>query len=225
MSQRRSEVAPIATTPTSLPQPHQQVPARRPARSKTGCNTCRVRKVRCDETRPRCSHCFRLNLECRWRPSPSATAVAAVAASRRLDASTGAAQNRGTGLGAATNGQDGNAAKGARKSLSPQSSGEEMGDGVGLQPNLGAMDQMFDYASFMWDAMPAVFGQFSPEWPAPAEPALNSGLWRVSISMASSSGSESSLRLTLRSSTTVACLIKLAISLWTRIWARHRVTI
>lgn len=38
----------------------------RPARSKNGCNVCRRRKVRCNEKRPRCGHCERLNLECTW---------------------------------------------------------------------------------------------------------------------------------------------------------------
>ncbi|KAI1210868.1 fungal-specific transcription factor domain-containing protein [Annulohypoxylon truncatum] len=46
-------------------------PVKRPARSKNGCMTCRRRKVRCNEIRPICGHCSRLNLECRWRPSNS----------------------------------------------------------------------------------------------------------------------------------------------------------
>lgn len=40
--------------------------SRRPARSKDGCLTCKKRKVRCNEQKPRCSHCERLNLECNW---------------------------------------------------------------------------------------------------------------------------------------------------------------
>ena len=40
-------------------------------RSKDGCLTCRRRKVRCDQEQPRCSHCERLNLQCRWRAQPS----------------------------------------------------------------------------------------------------------------------------------------------------------
>lgn len=40
----------------------------RPARSKKGCQTCKRRKVRCNEQRPRCNHCERLNLQCTWRP-------------------------------------------------------------------------------------------------------------------------------------------------------------
>ena len=41
---------------------------RRLPRSHNGCLTCRRRKVRCNEQRPRCSHCERLNLQCTWRP-------------------------------------------------------------------------------------------------------------------------------------------------------------
>jgi hypothetical protein len=91
-----------------------------------------------------------------------------------------------------------------------------------MQQNLGAMDQMFDYASFMWDAMPAVFGQFSPEWPAPVEPTMNNGLWRVSILI---SGSNHSDGLTFKNSTTVASRMKLVIRLWTHIWVHRQATI
>lgn len=51
-------------------------------RSRNGCWTCKRRKVRCNEQRPLCYHCERLNLECVWkdtapqRPSPSKNAGA-----------------------------------------------------------------------------------------------------------------------------------------------------
>jgi Fungal Zn(2)-Cys(6) binuclear cluster domain len=38
-------------------------------RSRWGCNTCRKRKVKCDEGRPICGHCIRLNLVCDYDPS------------------------------------------------------------------------------------------------------------------------------------------------------------
>ncbi|CAM1504988.1 Fc.00g106250.m01.CDS01 [Cosmosporella sp. VM-42] len=38
------------------------VPSRR--RSRTGCKTCRARKVKCDEAKPRCSVCVALSLPC-----------------------------------------------------------------------------------------------------------------------------------------------------------------
>ena len=38
-------------------------------RSRWGCNTCRKRKVKCDEGRPICGHCIRLNLVCDYVPS------------------------------------------------------------------------------------------------------------------------------------------------------------
>ncbi|KAK2756191.1 hypothetical protein FQN54_005599 [Arachnomyces sp. PD_36] len=36
-------------------------------RSRNGCWTCKRRKVRCNEERPLCYHCQRLNLECVWQ--------------------------------------------------------------------------------------------------------------------------------------------------------------
>ncbi|KAL4735706.1 hypothetical protein BDV11DRAFT_211812 [Aspergillus similis] len=55
-------------------------PARRPRRarvergkrSRNGCSTCVSKKVKCDETRPRCARCVRLHLVCGWpAPKPS----------------------------------------------------------------------------------------------------------------------------------------------------------
>ncbi|CAK7236036.1 hypothetical protein SBRCBS47491_009499 [Sporothrix bragantina] len=37
------------------------------SRSRDGCLTCKQRKVKCDEARPKCSHCERLSIQCRWR--------------------------------------------------------------------------------------------------------------------------------------------------------------
>ncbi|KAF3384356.1 hypothetical protein F1880_002525 [Penicillium rolfsii] len=37
-------------------------------RRRTGCLTCRARKVRCDETKPSCSNCDRLRLHCAYKP-------------------------------------------------------------------------------------------------------------------------------------------------------------
>ena len=41
---------------------------RLPPRSRRGCWTCRVRKVKCDEGRPRCNQCTRLNHVCDYSP-------------------------------------------------------------------------------------------------------------------------------------------------------------
>ena len=43
-------------------------PARLPPRSKFGCWTCRTRKVKCDEDRPKCTPCARLGHPCDYRP-------------------------------------------------------------------------------------------------------------------------------------------------------------
>ncbi|KAJ6184712.1 hypothetical protein N7519_006013 [Penicillium mononematosum] len=37
-------------------------------RRRTGCLTCRARKVRCDEGKPSCSNCDRLRLQCLYKP-------------------------------------------------------------------------------------------------------------------------------------------------------------
>lgn len=42
----------------------------RPARSRRGCWTCRAKKVKCDEERPRCRRCSRLDLVCDYAPRP-----------------------------------------------------------------------------------------------------------------------------------------------------------
>ncbi|KAE8376837.1 hypothetical protein BDV26DRAFT_228048 [Aspergillus bertholletiae] len=39
-----------------------------PPRSRTGCWTCRSRKVKCDEKHPRCNQCTRLGHDCDYRP-------------------------------------------------------------------------------------------------------------------------------------------------------------
>ncbi|KAL4781739.1 fungal-specific transcription factor domain-containing protein [Aspergillus varians] len=44
--------------------PLQQQPQRRNTRSRSGCNTCRARKVKCDERPNCCANCERLQLEC-----------------------------------------------------------------------------------------------------------------------------------------------------------------
>lgn len=40
-------------------------------RSRNGCLTCKRRKVRCNERKPLCYHCQRLNLECVWNGADS----------------------------------------------------------------------------------------------------------------------------------------------------------
>ncbi|KAI0320917.1 hypothetical protein OF83DRAFT_1102447 [Amylostereum chailletii] len=44
------------------------IPRRRPkyTRSKTGCMTCRAKKIKCDETKPKCVRCVHGQRECTW---------------------------------------------------------------------------------------------------------------------------------------------------------------
>ncbi|KAL2821506.1 hypothetical protein BJX63DRAFT_218194 [Aspergillus granulosus] len=47
--------------------PKARGPGRSGPRRRTGCLTCRSRKVRCDEAKPNCAHCTRLRLQCVYR--------------------------------------------------------------------------------------------------------------------------------------------------------------
>lgn len=37
-------------------------------RSKSGCLTCRQRRVKCDEVKPKCGQCGKKNRDCQWDP-------------------------------------------------------------------------------------------------------------------------------------------------------------
>ncbi|KAH7402075.1 fungal-specific transcription factor domain-containing protein [Phaeosphaeria sp. MPI-PUGE-AT-0046c] len=86
MSQSTQELQ-LPATPAST---SDRTPATRPARSKNGCNACRRRKVRCNERRPRCAHCERLNLDCTWnRPLTSRSNTAQTTTSNSNISSNG----------------------------------------------------------------------------------------------------------------------------------------
>ncbi|KAM6486211.1 hypothetical protein HDV62DRAFT_378358 [Trichoderma sp. SZMC 28011] len=110
--------------------PQRAGPARRYNRS-------RRRKVKCDEQRPRCSHCERLNLECKWRPHH-----APALSKQRQD----------------TNGESGTSNN--QLTLSPSTDRSPTTSGL---RTLQAMDEVFDYASFMWDPGSSLWQQESPD--------------------------------------------------------------
>lgn len=121
-------------------------------RSKDGCLTCkyencflvagaapraaapahkrhRQRKVKCDESQPRCSHCERLNIHCRWR-----------------NASRNGVQGRQAGASSSAE-----RTPMMRTPTSP-SSGANNSPGLSLlqsQPQAPPVE-IFDYASFVW---------------------------------------------------------------------------
>lgn len=89
-------------------------------------NNLRRRKVRCNEIRPICGHCSRLNLECRWRPSTSVL-------STNGTSSTPDATRR------KSDGPNGNS-KALPTPVPPTTSSAQE-----------SFDDVFNYASFMWD--------------------------------------------------------------------------
>ncbi|KAF4626403.1 hypothetical protein G7Y89_g11757 [Cudoniella acicularis] len=101
---------------------------RRAPRSKSGCLTCRRRKVRCNEQKPRCSHCERLNLQCNWRPATNATQ-----ASRRSSEIINPDYEANVNPGSSST-------QAASTLLETRNTGVE-----------GSFNDAFNYASFMWD--------------------------------------------------------------------------
>ncbi|KAK2042887.1 hypothetical protein LZ31DRAFT_596006 [Colletotrichum somersetense] len=97
----------------------------------------RRRKVKCDESRPRCSHCERLNLECKWRPQSSAAAHSVLAAA-------------------------GPSASGRSPAMPSHATDASLSPAASVFQHVQAVDEIFDYASFMWDAGD-VWQQVNPE--------------------------------------------------------------
>ncbi len=83
---------PLATKPPQPPSsasagrpgPLPAVPARkrRFTRSRSGCATCRVRKIKCDETRPHCHRCLEDDRQCEYFHSTSSARVEAAVKAR-----------------------------------------------------------------------------------------------------------------------------------------------
>jgi hypothetical protein len=121
-------------------------------RSRLGCLTCKRRKVRCNEQRPRCSHCERLNLQCTWKSNAT---LGLVARSRQA-----ASQDAGSANIQHSSNQDveSNVAVTSQVALNESA----WSSGAGHDPvatstlpitiqQPPAVDNFFDYAGFMWD--------------------------------------------------------------------------
>ncbi|EPX74653.1 transcription factor Moc3 [Schizosaccharomyces octosporus yFS286] len=65
-----SNVPPI---PLLVKQQQEQPPKPVKRRTKTGCLTCRRRRIKCDETKPLCANCSKSNRNCEGYPNPSTT--------------------------------------------------------------------------------------------------------------------------------------------------------
>ncbi|KIK67187.1 hypothetical protein GYMLUDRAFT_856088 [Collybiopsis luxurians FD-317 M1] len=57
---------PHVTPPQSRQETTQQRKRPKYTRSKTGCLTCRVKKIKCDETKPTCMRCTHGQRDCTW---------------------------------------------------------------------------------------------------------------------------------------------------------------
>ncbi|KAJ3829958.1 hypothetical protein F5880DRAFT_1459682, partial [Lentinula raphanica] len=53
-------------TPQTRQETSQQRKRPKYTRSKTGCLTCRVKKIKCDEAKPTCARCLHGQRDCTW---------------------------------------------------------------------------------------------------------------------------------------------------------------
>ena len=140
--------------------------------------------MRCDEQRPRCSHCERLNLQCMWRPGYTPTQWKFVGSDpgRFANGSSGSLPTSST---ASTTTPTGIVSAATTAAMSVP--GAEMRDAAGfsghamilgdqpswLQSPSGGVDQLFDYASFMWTAGTGTASDVMPQTSPGERPRVN----------------------------------------------------
>ncbi|KAL5343135.1 fungal-specific transcription factor domain-containing protein [Aspergillus crustosus] len=72
-------------------------------RRRTGCLTCRARKVRCDEAKPNCASCTRLRLQCAYKDVIIADTSARTSRARSISSATQEVENVSPGSNVAGN--------------------------------------------------------------------------------------------------------------------------
>ncbi|CRG87210.1 hypothetical protein PISL3812_04227 [Talaromyces islandicus] len=148
----------------------QHDPDKRPrlARTRTGCLTCRRRKVRCNEQRPECGHCSRLHLSCSW-PQDGYVPIAKIGkpktkmdgGHKRLQQKQQRQQQQQQQQQFQTQSQ----VQSQAQSRSPPHSQQQ------ILPEV-EFSEIFNYASFLWDDPSPTF---SSEWPTGSSPPLTNG--------------------------------------------------
>ncbi|EHA47068.1 hypothetical protein MGG_17623 [Pyricularia oryzae 70-15] len=123
-------------------------PVRRAVRSKNGCLTCRRRKVRCDENRPHCGHCQRLNLACQWRMSSATTDGATTSSDARPSPAAPRTHARRPREERVSNPQNASTPC-LRRAMRGLGSQQAQGHAPATLQASG-VDQFFDYATFLW---------------------------------------------------------------------------
>ncbi|KAI6503257.1 hypothetical protein MCOR11_000859 [Pyricularia oryzae] len=121
---------------------------RRAVRSKNGCLTCRRRKVRCDENRPHCGHCQRLNLACQWRMSSATTDGATTSSDARPSPAAPRTHARRPREERVSNPQNASTPC-VRRTMRGLGCQQAQGHAPATIQASG-VDQFFDYATFLW---------------------------------------------------------------------------
>ncbi|KAJ5408912.1 hypothetical protein N7509_002795 [Penicillium cosmopolitanum] len=120
---------------------HPHLDRRNRPRTRNGCLTCRRRKVRCDEKRPECGHCSRLQLDCSWQQEDGP----------RFGIRTKKIRHRQKLQ-----------SEQSQPTIEVASASVAAKEGQGTLPaDDSSFNQIFNYASFMWDDYPP---SLSPTW-------------------------------------------------------------
>ncbi|OQE27775.1 hypothetical protein PENSTE_c004G08763 [Penicillium steckii] len=125
---------------------HPNLDRRHRPRTRNGCLTCRRRKVRCDERRPECGHCGRLQLDCSWQQEDgSKFGIRTKKIKHRQRLQT----------------QQPQSTVDEAKVTSPSAPVSVVDSHDNLTGDDSAFSRIFNYASFMWDDYPS---SISPNW-------------------------------------------------------------
>jgi hypothetical protein len=95
------------------------------------CNTNSRRKVRCNEQKPRCSHCERLNLQCNWKTPATASEQPRKSSESTISQHEADFDVAGTNIPAV-----------GTNSILQDTRNNALD---------GSFNDVFDYASFMWE--------------------------------------------------------------------------
>jgi hypothetical protein len=57
-------LTPLTTSSTGTTEPEKEEDKTVKKRTKTGCQTCRTRRIKCDEAKPECNNCVKSKRQC-----------------------------------------------------------------------------------------------------------------------------------------------------------------
>ncbi|KAJ5098448.1 hypothetical protein N7532_005449 [Penicillium argentinense] len=134
---------------------HPHLDRRLRPRTRNGCLTCRRRKVRCDEKRPDCGHCSRLQLDCSWQQEGGSRFGVRTKKIRHRQQRQQQQQRQQLQVDQSRLAAEDTKANPTDIPIAAVESQEA------LAVNDSSFSRIFNYASFMWDEYPP---SLSPSW-------------------------------------------------------------